>query len=98
MSHPFIFELAFINLAANKKIWNVNKRAGFIGPNGAGKSTLMKIICGILEPNSGDIYVDGKSVAKNSLYIKKILGTHTGAKFPSARCQEAHRDGTHRRE
>lgn len=32
---------------------------GVIGPNGGGKSTLLKLICGLLEPNSGYIQVLG---------------------------------------
>ena len=34
-----------------------------IGENGAGKSTLMKILNGIYQANSGEIYLDGKKVA-----------------------------------
>jgi ABC-type branched-subunit amino acid transport system ATPase component len=30
-----------------------------IGPNGAGKTTIINIVCGVLSPISGDIYVDG---------------------------------------
>lgn len=30
-----------------------------IGPSGCGKSTLLSIICGILKPSSGEIYIDG---------------------------------------
>ena len=33
---------------------------GCIGPNGAGKSTLVKILCGILKPDSGDVSVNGR--------------------------------------
>ena len=33
-----------------------------IGGNGAGKSTLMKIIMGIYQPDSGQIFIDGKEV------------------------------------
>ena len=33
---------------------------GFIGPNGAGKSTTIKILSGILRPDSGLVEVDGK--------------------------------------
>jgi multidrug efflux pump subunit AcrB/ABC-type multidrug transport system ATPase subunit len=32
---------------------------GLLGPNGAGKSTLMRIICGILEPSYGSIWING---------------------------------------
>ena len=34
-----------------------NDRVGFIGPNGSGKSTLMKMIMGIVKPDSGDITI-----------------------------------------
>ncbi len=30
-----------------------------IGPSGCGKSTLLSIICGILPPSSGEVYIDG---------------------------------------
>ena len=40
---------------------------GYIGPNGAGKSTTMKILSGILVPDSGQITVNGK----NSVQAKK---------------------------
>jgi branched-chain amino acid transport system ATP-binding protein len=36
---------------------------GLIGPNGSGKSTLFNCILGQLTPNTGDVRIDGKSVA-----------------------------------
>ncbi|MBQ2405277.1 MAG: ATP-binding cassette domain-containing protein, partial [Lachnospiraceae bacterium] len=33
---------------------------GLLGPNGCGKSTLMKLVCGILVPDSGEIFVCGE--------------------------------------
>ncbi|RWC15396.1 sugar ABC transporter ATP-binding protein [Mesorhizobium sp.] len=53
-------------------------RAGEIhaiaGENGAGKSTLMKVIDGILSPDSGDIQVDGRSVSISSPLAAQKLG------------------------
>ena len=31
-----------------------------IGPSGCGKSTLLSIICGILKPSSGEVYINGE--------------------------------------
>jgi iron complex transport system ATP-binding protein len=35
---------------------------GLVGPNGAGKTTLLRTINGILEPDDGDVFVDGDRV------------------------------------
>ncbi|MBQ6893523.1 MAG: ABC transporter ATP-binding protein [Clostridia bacterium] len=45
------------------------KIVGLLGPNGCGKSTLMKLVCGLLSPNSGEITVCGepRSEKTNSL-------------------------------
>lgn len=47
---------------------------GLLGPNGAGKSTTISMICGLVPFNEGDITVDGISVKKNPLDIKKKIG------------------------
>ena len=46
---------------------------GYIGPNGAGKSTTIKILSGILTPDSGECLVDGRTPWKNRIeHVAKI--------------------------
>jgi len=47
---------------------------GFLGANGAGKSTAIKMLCGILEPSSGDAMVGGYSVMNNPDKVKTQIG------------------------
>lgn len=46
---------------------------GFIGHNGAGKTTTLKSVVGILQFDSGEILIDGKSVKKDPIGCKKII-------------------------
>lgn len=46
---------------------------GFIGHNGAGKTTTIKACCGILQPDSGDVLIDGVSIRTDPLTCKKKL-------------------------
>ena len=46
---------------------------GFIGHNGAGKTTTIKSVCGILQFDSGDIFVNGVSLIKDPLTCKKEI-------------------------
>lgn len=47
---------------------------GFLGPNGAGKTTTIRMITGILEPDEGDILIDGYSIKKEPIEAKKNFG------------------------
>ncbi len=47
---------------------------GLLGPNGAGKSTLMKMIYGLTQPDSGDIFVQGLNIRSNISDIKTRIG------------------------
>ncbi len=46
---------------------------GFIGHNGAGKTTTIKCCCGILKADSGEILIDGRSVAEYPMECKSKL-------------------------
>lgn len=47
---------------------------GFVGPNGAGKTTTMKIVSGLLDATSGEVYVGGINAFKNSKELKRKIG------------------------
>ncbi len=47
---------------------------GFLGPNGAGKSTTMRMIAGVLEPDKGDVRIEGKSIIADRCAAQASLG------------------------
>lgn len=53
------------------------KIVGLLGPNGCGKSTLIKLICGLLQPDSGEITVGGLPVGENSKALISYLPERT---------------------
>jgi len=67
----------FGNFIAVDKL-NLNIRpgevCGFLGPNGAGKSTAIRMLCGILEPSSGQATVLGYDLLQEAEKIKNNLG------------------------
>lgn len=46
----------------------------FLGPNGAGKTTTIKMLVGLLPPNSGTIEIDGLDLAQNPTQAKQRIG------------------------
>lgn len=53
---------------------------GFIGPNGAGKSTTIKMLTGILIPDSGTVSINGMNLKKNRKHIMMKIGVVFGQK------------------
>jgi ABC-2 type transport system ATP-binding protein len=51
---------------------------GYIGPNGAGKSSTIKILSGILTPDSGTVLVDGRVPHKNRIDHVREIGVVFG--------------------
>ncbi|MEM0517172.1 MULTISPECIES: ABC transporter ATP-binding protein [Aequorivita] len=53
-----------------------------LGPNGSGKTTLIKAILGMVLPDSGEIFINGKSLRNNFKYREKIDYLPQIANFP----------------
>jgi ABC-2 type transport system ATP-binding protein len=45
-----------------------------LGPNGAGKTTLISIICGITNPTSGTVWVDGHDILRDYRATRALIG------------------------
>jgi ABC-2 type transport system ATP-binding protein len=47
---------------------------GFLGPNGAGKTTAINMICGLLRPDSGQVYIQGQLVRCGDAEVVRRVG------------------------
>lgn len=63
-------------VAVNKLNLNIKRGEffGLLGPNGAGKSTTIRMISTLTAKTSGDIIINGKSMDRNLLDVKRKLG------------------------
>ena len=62
-SFPGVQALDEVSIDFNKKSIHA-----ILGENGAGKSTLMNIICGLLQPDKGELFLDGKKIKEDTWY------------------------------
>lgn len=47
---------------------------GLLGPNGAGKTTTISMVCGLLKPDAGDVFVDGTGFWSDPVRAQRMMG------------------------
>jgi ABC-2 type transport system ATP-binding protein len=47
---------------------------GFLGPNGAGKTTTLKMVTGVLKPDTGSVRINGIEIGRSPLPAKRLIG------------------------
>jgi ABC-2 type transport system ATP-binding protein len=82
---PYVIDVKNLNksFGTHKVVNNVALRVkkgeifGFLGPNGSGKTTTIRMICGLLTPDSGDGTCLGFNILKDAELIKAQVGYMT---------------------
>lgn len=62
---------------------NRNEVVGLLGPNGAGKTTTFYMIIGLIRPDSGRVFLDGKEITHDPMYLRARKGVNYLAQEPS---------------
>jgi len=62
--------------ALNQITFSVHKGEifGFLGPNAAGKTTTIRILTGLLAPDSGEVFIEGVNIRTNPIEAKMKIG------------------------
>lgn len=58
-----------ISLSINK-----GEMFGLVGPDGAGKTTTLRTICGLLIPDSGEVFIDNENIVTSKKSIQSKIG------------------------
>ncbi len=63
---------------------------GLLGPNGAGKTTIIQMICGLMKPDAGEIYINGQLVKPGQPAVTQKVGlcTQTNILWEKLTCFE----------
>jgi ABC-2 type transport system ATP-binding protein len=70
--YPDVTALDDLNLQVGK-----GELFGLLGPNGAGKTTTLNILCGLLQPTSGNAKIYGYDTQKETAKCKELIGVCT---------------------
>ena len=65
-----------------------NELTCLVGPSGSGKTTLLKCIAGLLEPTSGEVVLDGKTVTAPPKKMAVVFQEYGRSLFPWLRVAE----------
>lgn len=71
LSKSFSGKPAVINVSLQIKRGEI---FGFLGPNGSGKTTTIRLLCGLMTPDSGDGQCLGYNIVSDSRRIKRLVG------------------------
>ncbi len=52
---------------------NLERSLALLGPSGCGKTTLLNVVCGMLRPETGSVFLDGRRITKPTSQIAFIL-------------------------
>lgn len=85
MNSPFVIDVSHLNKSFSGKPAVINfglqvkegEICGFLGPNGSGKTTTLRMLCGLLTPDSGSGQCLGYDILRQSYEIKKHVGYMT---------------------
>ncbi len=62
---------------------NRHEIVGLLGPNGAGKTTTFYMLVGLTRPNEGKVFLDGREITQDPMYVRARKGINYLAQEPS---------------